>query len=277
MEKFLENGKYSFYVVEKKDIVLNNEEVKEIEKEKIDDDFYDLYFFDNEKIIEEYCYGDGSCNLYRSIDDNNLAILYEEEYAKDVNANVISIYTPEYAYTAIKENGFFKNVSVIDQKDFKALANVVRSEFLSNIFARKHAKFLMYDFSPCTGSKNNVLLEDFKKRYIKYKATSSFIPVKSIVDDMKILASTYISTQNMNEKELFDKYQKLFNFQEFCPSTIEALAPMIDSPSTADYNAIFKKVNKNMRNVDKLIDMYLSEELEDETQNQNQKDRGIEL
>lgn len=93
---------------------------------------------------------------------------------------------------------------------------------------------------------------------------SNFIPASTIINETLSMANSYIATNKLDQDELLKKYIELQNFQEVCPSSIEAISPLVYNPSNTDLRSLCETLQSKLKNIENLIDMYLENELETE-------------
>ena len=87
----------------------------------------------------------------------------------------------------------------------------------------------------------------------------TLILLKNILSDI----NHYAATKELDKDNLLNKFTALHNFQEFCYSTIEDIAPFVEDPTSVDLQNLSEKISKKISNIDKQIHIYLENELKD--------------
>lgn len=126
-------NKYSFYTVEKSEIIPNCNYTENTNAEK-ENNISHFFYYDDGKIIQEYCFQDGYTALYRNIGNNQLAELYE--YERDETGNeIFYIFQENGAYVAVQTNNKLRNVFYTTAEDFNLIDEKENSSssFLSSL------------------------------------------------------------------------------------------------------------------------------------------------
>lgn len=281
MDNSNKKNKYSFNVLETSEVIPNddtlideNSETKNLDN---DNDISNFFYYDSEKIIQEYCFNGNYTAIYRDIGDNKLALLYE--YERDDNGNeTYYIYKKDGAYISLQSKDKFKSIFYVTDENFNLIGNkfLVSSKFskiplLKNIakismesFTSKHSSDIVVNYDFIDTPKNHVLAKDFKHSYTKYVMASNLIPASTIIDKILSILHHYIATKELDKNELIQKYNDLQNFSAVCPSSTNVISHLIDNFDEQNLKSSCESLQSNLRNIEKLIDMYLENELENE-------------
>lgn len=275
-EKELKN-KYSFYTVEKSEIIPDSNYTENTNEEK-ENSVSQFFYYNDDKIIQKYCFQNGYTALYRDIGNNQLADLYE--YERDSTGNeFFYIFQENGAYIAVQTNNELRNVFYATEEYFNLIGEKVNSSssFLSSLpiikqinnmrlisFTTDHSTAFVQNFKFIDTKQNRVLAKDFRSLCMRYTMASNLIPASTIINETLSIANSYIATNKLDKDKLLKKYIELHNFQEICPSSIETISPLVYNPSNTDLRSLCEKLQSNLKNIENLIDMYLENELETE-------------
>ena len=283
MDNSNKKNKYSFNVLETSEVIPNNDTLidENLETENLDNDnendISNFFYYDSEKIIQEYCLNGNYTAIYRDIGDNKLALLYEYERDNDGN-EIFYIYTKDCAYIAIQSKDKLRNVFYVTDENFNLIENkdLVSSKFskiplLKNIsektiesFTLKHSTLIVANYDFIDTPKNHALAKDFKHSHTKYVMASNLIPASTIIDEILSILHHYIATKELDKNELFQKYNELQNFSAVCPSSTNVISHLVDNFNEQNLKISCESLQSNLRNIENLIDMYLENELENE-------------
>ena len=237
-----------------------------------------FFYYDDGKIIQEYCFQDSYTALYRDIGNNQLAYLYEYE-RDDTGNEVFYIFKEDGVYIAVQTNNKLRNVFYATAEDFNLIDKKENSSssFLSSLpiikqinnmrlisFTIKHSTAFVQNFKFVDTEQNRAFAENFRSLSMRYTMASNLIPASTIVNETLSIANSYIATKKLDKDELLKKYIELQNFQEVCPSSIEAISPFVYNPSNTDLRSLCETLQSKLKNIENLIDMYLENELETE-------------
>ncbi len=286
MKNLNNSNPYSFYVLDEDEVFCSLEEANGIGNEENTNDAVDnnkssssnllnldVFSHQDNKILQEYCFYDGgSTGLYRKFGDNKLAVLYEEESLKEGSSNIY-IYTPTTMYTAIKENNTLTKIVYMTSEDCESVEKFFSkpsqipiisriAQPLSTLYSLKHLHIIKFDSKYINTEQNRVLYNDFKNNYIRYNAASKLIPAQCTIEEILNIVNHYIATGKINKDKLLSAYIQLQNFQELCSGTIQDISSFIYDPHSVDLRDISDSLNHKIGNIEKLINMYLSNELE---------------
>lgn len=270
-------NKYSFYTVEKSKIIPDSNYTENTNEEK-ENSISQFFYYDDGKLIQEYCFQDGYTALYRDVGNNQLAQLYE--YERDSTENeVFYIFKEDGVYIAVQTNNELKNVFYSTAEDFNLIGekeDAASSFFLSlpiikqinniqlNSFTLKHSTPFVQNFKFVDTKQNRVLAKDFRSLCMRYSMASNLIPASTIINETLSIANSYIATNKLDKDKLLEKYIELQNFQEVCPSSIETISSLVCNPSNTNLRNLCDTLQSKLRNIENLIDMYLENELETE-------------
>lgn len=270
-------NKYSFYTVEKSEIIPDSNYTENTHEEK-ENNISQFFYYDDGKIIQEYCFQDSYTALYRDIGNNQLAYLYEYE-RDDTGNEVFYIFKEDGVYIAVQTNNKLRNVFYATAEDFNLIDKKENSSssFLSSLpiikqinnmrlisFTIKHSTAFVQNFKFVDTEQNRAFAENFRSLSMRYTMASNLIPASTIVNETLSIANSYIATKKLDKDELLKKYIELQNFQEVCPSSIEAISPFVYNPSNTDLRSLCETLQSKLKNIENLIDMYLENELETE-------------
>ena len=272
MKNLNNSNPYSFYVLDEDEVFCSLEEANDIENEENTNDAVDnnkssssnllnldVFSHQGNKILQEYCFYDGgSTGLYRKFGDNKLAVLYEEESLKEGSSNIY-IYTPTTMYIALKENNTLTKIVSMTSEDCESVEKFFSkpsqipiisriAQPLSTLYSLKHLHIIKFNSKYINTEQNN--------------AASKLIPAQCTIEEILNIVNHYIATGKINKDKLLSAYIQLQNFQELCSGTIQDISSFIYDPHSVDLRDISDSLNHKIGNIEKLINMYLSNELE---------------
>ena len=277
--------KYSFFKYKRSSILENldfqndmNDDFGEKENDE-DINTQDVgFFFVNEgTVIEYYDQETGYTALYRSIPNDELAVIYESQYYPKEESEVSYIYRPNGMYT-ISHNpeGTTTAIAYISKEKFIALDKMSNNflsaipfikhfqDFNSDKFTDKHVKNIMAkgqitSSSPEITNHYNIA----RKLDNRYGLASQYIVAYKIFSDILEKVNHYIATRQLDRNELLKDYMNLSNFAEICSSTLEDLSAFIVDPKKTDLRKLSDTLTKRSNNLNHFIDIYLEEELKE--------------
>lgn len=234
---------YSFYTFNQTDIFYNDEnETSLISDISIDD--AQVYIYEHNKILQEYCFVNGNTYLYRKFSDDKLALLYEKE--QDENAiTSISIYNSNTFYNGLSNCDEFSTIVSMDAKDFLFMDDVMNitskvpviNHLVNNVsdkYSNKHLNPILIDKQFISTGKNKLLADNFRKTYMRYNMATNLIPAQCTIKEILKIINKYIATGKLDETNLLTNYIHLQNFAQMCSSTITQLADFVYNPSCVD-------------------------------------------
>lgn len=265
---------YSFYTFNKTDIFLDNGENNNslISDITTNDEQIYVYTYQDDKIIQEYCFVNGNTYLYRKLDNDKLALLYERE--QDENGiTTISIYNSNTFYNSILKSNKFNTILSMDAKDFLFMDNFINTTSkvpiikhignnLSDKYSNRHLNPIVTDKQFIPTEQNKLLSDIFRKTYMRYNMATNLIPAQCTIKEILRIINHYIATGNLDETNLLTNYIHLQNFQQICSSTIQKLSDFVHNHSSIDLRDLCDFLQNKINNIENLIDMYLSDELE---------------
>ena len=230
------------------------------------------YLYEHYGILQEYCYTNGNTNLYNKFGNDKLALLYERSQDKNKTTNVL-IYNCNMCYISTLKSDYFDIISYTDAKDFMFIENVLSitsklpivrrvGNSLCNKYSSNHLNSILVNGQFISTSKNKLLADDFRKTYMRYNMATNLIPAQCTIKEILKIIHKYIVTGKLDETNLLTNYIHLQNFAQMCSGTITQLADFISNPSCIDLRNLCDFLNKKIHNIENLINMYLSNELE---------------
>lgn len=261
MLNYEKNNTYSFYTIDESYFIDSLEE---------DDKVYSHM---NDQIIQSYCFSTGNTSLYRKVENNQLALLYDKISLNDTNSTAIYIYTPSMLYASKQKNGSFTDISSMDRKNFLFVANIFTplsqvpgvkyiNDILSIRYSAKHQNPVVSNSKLVDTKENRFFAKDFKETYMRYSMASNMIPAQCVLKNILKIVNQYIASRELDKNELLTNYINLQNFQEMCSGTSADISSFINEPSNIDLRSLCDSLRTKITNMDNLINMYLSDELE---------------
>lgn len=276
MKKINENTKnnYSFYTFHKNEIF--GDMIEYDDNTPDDDEHYNenecVFSHSNDSIIQLYDFTNGNTELYRDLGNNELALLYTSEAISKDDVS-ITIFNSDKFYTALSTENRIKNVYSMDKQEFLFINNLPLllfkipglkyiNNYLAGLHSNKNMDVLMYEGKITASQNKRIFLNEFKQLYMRYKMASILIPAQSIIKQILKDINQYIASGKLNQKDLLTNYIQLLNFQEYCPGCIQTISPIINDLNSADLRNICDYLTTKIGNMENLINMYLSDELE---------------
>lgn len=276
MKKINENTKnnYSFYTFHKNEIF--GDMIEYDDNTPDDDEHYNenecVFSHSNDSIIQLYDFTNGNTELYRDLGNNELALLYTSEAISKDDVS-ITIFNFDKFYTALSTENRIKNVYLMDKQEFLFINNLPPllfkipglkyiNNYLAGLHSNKNMDVLMYEGKITASQNKRIFLNEFKQLYMRYKMASILIPAQSIIKQILKDINQYIASGKLNQKDLLTNYIQLLNFQEYCPGCIQTISPIINDLNSADLRNICDYLTTKIGNMENLINMYLSDELE---------------
>ncbi len=257
-------NKYSDIIIPK-NYLLNEDSVITEEKNEENTEnanIYNLFSYDN-KILQTYSFPDGTNTIYRDLGNDTLALLYQHHYDEESGEEYITIYEKNGVYFITKNDDHIDNAMYTTTKDYIRL---MQTEFKTEEEADN------FNFEKCIPivmnskyiAEDNTVSKKFQKTYIKYVMAENAIPTQGLLQDILSQAQKYIATKKINTQELLRNYIHLFSFQDFCTSSLQCVSPFVNDPSSVDSRKFIQDLSSKMNNIDKIIGLYLEEELKDD-------------
>lgn len=278
--------KYSFFKYKRSSILENldfqndmNDDFGEKENdEDINTQDVDFFFVNEGTVIEYYDQETGYTALYRSIPNDELAVIYESQYYPKEETEVSYIYQPNGMYTVSHNlEGTITAITYMSKEKFMKLGKIEDS-FLSNIpiikripafgsdkFMDKHVKNIMAE-GQLTSSSPEITdhYNNARKLDNRYGLASQYIVAYKIISNISEKVNHYIATRELNRNELLKDYMHLSNFAEICSSTIEDFSAFIVDPKRTDLRKLSDTLNKRSNNLSHFVDIYLEKELKED-------------
>lgn len=267
---------YSFYTLNKSDryYPLDDKENIVTENSKINNITNDeqLGIYEHHQIIQEYYFSNGNTFLCREFGEDKLALLYEREQYDSENT-AISIYNNNTFYSGILKSNEFTTIAYINANDFLFINNVDNitsripiikhiSHNITDIYSSNHLNPIVVDNQFINADQNKLLADNFRKTYMRYNMATNLIPAQCTIKEIFKIINQYIATGKLDETNLLAEYIHLQNFAEMCSGTTQKLADFVYNPSCVDLRNLCDFLQNKITNMDKLINMYLSDELE---------------
>lgn len=229
--------------------------------------------FEYENISMEYSFKTGATALYLKNSDYQYELLYDSDitngvqncslYSKDsvyiltdYNHDTGTIYSLDY----IPKDIFIKFINKFD-KDYKNVFFKKASDLLAVPYMAKHFVRLISNNDYYNNSSNQYLFDNYRKIFVKYTSATILIPVYNILDEFIADVHNYIVTRKFNRSIFERRLAELQNFKEVCPSSISIISSFLKNPEATDLHQLCDSLERNLRNIDNLIGLYLEDEL----------------
>lgn len=229
--------------------------------------------FDYENLVLEYNFKTGSSSLYLQTDENHYELLYETViengienstlYSKDsayiltgYDQNTGNIFSLDY----LSKSNFINLVSKYGEEPPTKLGKIISTYSCIN-FMYKNSKRLISENVYYDNFYDPYIFDNYKKLFIKYTSSTKLIPSYFVIEGLISDIHNYIATQKF-DKTIFEKrLSELQNFKDICPNSTSILASFIENPTQTDLQQVCDSLGKSLKNMDKLLNIYLSEEL----------------
>lgn len=237
----------------------------------IDDFIIDI--FDYENIVMEYDFKTGSSSIYLQKSENVYELLYDTTIENRIENSYF--YSKDSVYTLTNYDHKTGNIQSLDywkKSDFITFLKNFYNETTNTFkklksslfyipFMLTHSKRIIEDNKHFYTDTKPELFNNYKKLFVKYYASAKLIPAFCILESLISDIHNYIATKKF-EKAVFEKrLSELQNFKDVCPSSISALNSFLRNPTQTDLHQICDLLKKNLNNIDKLIQIYLEDEL----------------
>lgn len=239
--------------------------------ENNNENFIDIFEYEN--ISMEYSFKTGQTALYLKNSDYQYELLYESVINNGIQT--CSLYSKDSVYILsnynhnngcigsldyIPKNIFIKFMNTFG-KDHKNVFSRKISDLLSIPYMAKHFVRLISDNDYYNNSSNQYLFDNYRKIFIKYTSATILIPVYNILNEFIADVHNYIITRKFNSSIFERRLSELQNFKEVCPSSISLISSFIKNPTTTDLHQLCDSLERNLKNIDNLIGLYLEDEL----------------
>lgn len=255
-----------------KDDIYNSESVEDSYKKANPDEHY-IDVFSYENLAIEYDFKSGQSTLYLQKSDKEYEILYESSNADDIENSYF--YSKDNAYILTNFNnktGNIERLDCISKTAFIQSINEFSRDFhngfinsINKIIATSHiSKYfttLIINNKYCENIYNKNLFKEYRKLFVKYKSAATLIPVSNILDEVISNIYQYISTGNLDSEKLNKNFLELQNFKDVCKNSISLLSSFISNPKSTNLRNLCGSLEKNLHNIDNLINLYLEDEL----------------
>lgn len=232
------------------------------------------YSLQKNNIIQLYDFSNNSTALFRKIQNNDFALLYDTyNDTEDENLHHINICTPQTYYSGDLKSNNFTNISSMHKKDFLFLANTFGNvadipgigniaNKLSNKYVLNHLNTIVYDGKFINTKENHTFEKEFRSKYMRYKMATTLIPVQYATKQILSIIIQGLATEKFDENAFYTNYLHLKNFEEFCSETLQKIHEFYTNKDVVSYANLCDYLRNKITNMDKLINMYLSDELE---------------
>jgi len=232
-----------------------------------------VYHNMNDQIVQSYCFATGNTSLYRKIKDTKYSLLYDKISLNEDDSTAIYIYTPNMLYMGMQKNDNFTNIFYMNKKSsltnayvFTPLSQIPGIKHINDIlsarYSAKHLNPIVSNSKLIDTKENRFLAKDFKETYMRYSMAARLIPAQSIIKELLRTMTHYIATGELDDNTFYTDYLHLYNFSDMCSSTIKRISEFSTNPEVTNYIDLCDFLRNKITNMDKLINMYLSDELE---------------
>lgn len=271
------NNKENFLIVSHED--LYGKEINESSEDtNNNENFVDMFSYDN--IVQEYDFNTGATALYLKISENHYEILYEN--IDTDNISNVFFYSKEDTFitTYNSDTSSIVAVDYMPTSDFVTYFNKFSYEpkftcisklkdYSSKAFMQKYSDRLIQNNISYTDEDTNMLLDKYKRIFIKYTVAAQLIPVSNILEACISNIHQFIANNRLDCSDLEKSISQLEYFKKICPNSISALSSFLDNPNNIDLRNLCATLETNLQNVDNLINMYLEDELKIQTNERN--------
>lgn len=255
----------------KEDVYGNNLITYSQINEDNNDDFIDIFDYDN--LCMEYSFKTGNAALYIKNSDYQYELLYESNindgiqnsslYSKD-SVYILTNYNPNTGTIGgldyIPKNVFINFMNTFG-KEYKNIFSKKISELLSIPYMVKHFVKMVSDNNYYNNSSNQYIFDNYRRLFVKYTSATILIPVYNILSDFIEDIYKYIATGKFDNSIFEKRFFELQNFKDFCPDSTSIISSFIKNPKVTDLHQLCNSLEKNLNNIDNLINLYLEDEL----------------
>lgn len=264
---------YSFYI-------LNKSELNSIfDSTKNSNNNIFSYSLQDDNIIQLYNFSTNSTVLFRKVENNNFALLYNTYIDPEhENSRCINICTPQTYYSSSLKSNNFANISSMDKKNFLFLSNTFGNvanipgvghiaNKLSSKYTLNHINIIVHQGKFINKKENLTLEKEFRDAYMRYKMATTLIPAQYAIKQILSIITQSIATGRFDKNAFYINYLHLKNFEELCSSTLQKIYDFSVDAGVEIYVDLCDFLRHKITNMDKLINMYLNDELEKDSKN----------
>ena len=237
------------------------------------DDISYIDVFNYKNIAVEYDFETGSSALYLQKNENEYELLYDKSIKDNVENSCFYSKDSAYILTAYGNNQ--ENIRTLDyfeKKDFMTFLEKYCNE-PTNKFGKILSTFSYIPFMLKRSQRmieNNKrfdrfikpeIFKEYKKLYIKYTVSTKLIPAYCILNSFITNIHNYIATKKLTTLRFDKNMIELQNFKDVCPKSTSTLNSFLKDPVQTDLHQVCDILEKNLNNIDKLIQIYLENEL----------------
>lgn len=264
----------NIFIARKDDIYTSEPIDDSYRKENPNENYINIFSYEN--LTVEYDFQSGKAALYIQRSEQEYELLYESSIVDDIENS--SFYSKDNAYILINYNHKTGDIEKLDcipktsfiqyakkfSKNFKSDFINSINEFISTLYIAKHSTNLIYNNNNYNYSKDNSnqkLFKEYRKLFVQYNSAKTLIPVSSILDEVITNIHKYISTGKLDIEKIKKNFLELQNFKDVCNNSISLIGSFINNPNSTDLRSLCDGLEKNLHNIDNLIDLYLEDEL----------------
>lgn len=254
----------------KKDEIFSNT-ISESERIDDEDDIIDIFTYEN--FYQEYDFKTGETILYLEISEDECKILYSSSHQEsgesisihvDDDVYVINGYNPDkqtiQTLDYFSRDNFLKFSKIVNTSPKNFIHKVI-NEWHSVIQLAKNSTRLINDGSSINTKNNQAILKKFRTQFVKYNAATSFIPAYCILDSSISDLHSYIASGGNDMSNIKRRLYEIEKFKIICPNSFSLLSSFVKSPKSTDLRALCDSLEKNMNNIEQLLNLYLVDEL----------------
>lgn len=261
-----------------KDILMTDKD--SIYKGQIDDvykknhpeeEYIDVFSYEN--LTLEYDFESKRSTLYLQINEDKYELLYETSIKNNIenssfysknNVYILTDYNHETGkigkLDCIRKTSFIKSINDFS-KDFHNRFFNSANELISGFNILKQSNTLINNDHYNENNNNKNLFKEYRTLFVKYKSATILIPVSNILDEIISKIHEFIATGKLDNELINKRFLELQNFKEFCSNSISLLSSFVDNPNSTDLRNLCDGLEKNSRNIDNLMHLYLEDEL----------------
>lgn len=262
------DNSYSFYVIDRSSLnsVFYN-------SEDSNNNLYS-YSLQNDNIIQLYDFSNNSTALFRKTQNNDFALLYNTYINPiDKSRHCINICTPQTYYSGDLNSNNFTNISSMHKKSFLFLVNTFGNvadipgigniaNKISSKYTLNHLNYIVFDGKFINTKENHTLEKEFRSTYMRYKMATTLIPAQYAIKQILRILIQSLATGKFDENAFYTNYLHLKNFEELCSDTLQEIHKFSSNSKVENYADLCDYLRNKITNMDNLINMYLSDELE---------------
>ena len=224
--------------------------------------------FNYKNIVEEYFLDTGDISLYQKVSPNEKELIYEK-IPLSINVYTLNDVFIHSGYednnsstlTHFSKSNFIKYSNKIGNPNINNPFTFELSKLKSGYLINQYATIYKMSDKDKYSMEHRHIIDRYRKVFNRYSCSSMLLPSHQIINDSLELIHKYVITGNLDLDKLQILTYELQFFCESCPDSFHSLFDFISNPSATDLRVLCDTLERNLHNIDNLLDIYLEDEL----------------